>query len=152
MCLHRPERKHFEKFGTEFGDFVETAREGRASKTIERDVDSRIESVTGRGFSARQKSGERIDCRRSESTERGEASSNPRGCIMEKSNTAVFKQSSYLRPSDFPLDCESRAFKRFSLRMDRQLRKLVAEWVHLAAPNALRIQRRCNDVSPLPKK
>ena len=71
---------------------------------------------------------------------------------MEKPNTAVVKQNPNLRPSDFPLDCESRAFKRFSLKMDRQLRKLVAEWIHLAAPNAFRVQRRFTRSAPLPKK
>ena len=71
---------------------------------------------------------------------------------MEKPNTAVVNHNPSLRPSDFPLDCESRAFKQFSLRMDRQLRKLVAEWVHLAAPNALRIQRRFSTPQPIPKK
>ncbi len=71
---------------------------------------------------------------------------------MEKHNTAVVKQNPNLRPSDFPLDCESRAFKQFSLKIDRQLRKLVAEWVHLAAPNALRVPRRFSPSTPVPKK
>ncbi len=71
---------------------------------------------------------------------------------MEKPNTAVVKQNPNLRPSDFPLNCESRAFKQFSLKMDRRLRKLVAEWVHLAAPNALRVQRRSSLPQPVPKK
>jgi hypothetical protein len=70
---------------------------------------------------------------------------------MEKSNTAAVKQSPHIRHTDFPLDCESRAFRRFSLKMDRQLRKLVAEWVHLAAPNALRIQRRLSQSNKVPK-
>lgn len=71
---------------------------------------------------------------------------------MEKPNTAVVQQIPDLRSSDFPLDCESRAFHRFSLKMDRQLRKLVAEWIHLAAPNAFRLQRRFTEPSSLPKK
>jgi hypothetical protein len=70
---------------------------------------------------------------------------------MAKNDTAVVQQNPSLRPSDFPLDCESRAFKRFSLKMDRQLRKLVAEWVHLSAPNAFRVQRRFAHTKPLPK-
>ncbi len=71
---------------------------------------------------------------------------------MEKPNTAVVQDNSNLRPSDFPLDCESRAFRRFSLKMDRQLRKLVAEWIHLSAPNALRVQRRFSGPLPARKK
>jgi len=71
---------------------------------------------------------------------------------MEKNNTAIVKRNTNHRHSDFPLDCESRAFKRFSLKMDRRLRKLVSEWVHLAAPNALRVQRRFSQSQPVPKK
>jgi hypothetical protein len=71
---------------------------------------------------------------------------------MEKPDTAVVQHNPNLRPSDFPLDCESRAFNRFSLKMDRQLRKLVAEWIHLAAPNALCVQRRFTGPLPAPKK
>ncbi len=36
------------------------------------------------------------------------------------------------------VDFESRAYRRFSRRIDRQLAKLVDRWAHLAAPNALR--------------
>ena len=70
---------------------------------------------------------------------------------MEKSNTAAVKPSPDNCHSDFPLDSQSRAFRRFSLKMDRQLRKLVAEWVHLAAPNALRVQRRLSEPKKVPK-
>ena len=71
---------------------------------------------------------------------------------MEKPNTAAVPLVLGLRPSDYPLDCESRAFRRFSLKMDRRLRKLVAQWIHLSAPNALRIQRRFTGPLPAPKK
>jgi hypothetical protein len=40
-------------------------------------------------------------------------------------------------PNDL-VDFESRAFRRFSRRMDRQLAELVDRWAHLAAPNAFR--------------
>ncbi len=36
------------------------------------------------------------------------------------------------------VDFESRAYRRFSRRINRQLARLVGRWAHLAAPNALR--------------
>jgi hypothetical protein len=36
------------------------------------------------------------------------------------------------------VDFESRAYRRFSRHLDRQLARLVDRWAHLAAPNALR--------------
>jgi len=53
--------------------------------------------------------------------------------------------------SDFTLDCESRAYRQFSLKMDRELRKLVAEWAHLAAPIAAGTKRRFAAFKPTPK-
>jgi hypothetical protein len=68
-----------------------------------------------------------------------------------KNDTATVQSIPNLKQSDFPLDCESPAFRQFSLKMDRQVRKLVAHWSHLAAPNALRAQRRLSDSKIAPK-
>ncbi|MDD4269304.1 MAG: hypothetical protein GXY25_05575 [Pirellulaceae bacterium] len=68
--------------------------------------------------------------------------------MENKSPAAIQWQDDWDR-SDFPLDRESRAFQRFSSRIDRQLRKLVAAWAHLAAPNALRSQRRISSPAAL---
>lgn len=71
---------------------------------------------------------------------------------MEKKSPAAVQGQEDWDQSDFPLDAESRAFRKFSLKMDRQLRKLVAEWAYLAAPNALRSQRRVSSPTMLRKE
>ncbi len=71
---------------------------------------------------------------------------------MENKSLAAIQWQDDWDRSDFPLDRESRAFQRFSLKMDRQLRKLVAAWAHLAAPNALRSQRRISSLTALKKQ
>ena len=43
---------------------------------------------------------------------------------------------------DVPLKVELRNFKRFTRRLDRQLRKLVDRWTATAAPAAIRAGRR----------
>jgi len=42
---------------------------------------------------------------------------------------------------DVPVRVEVSAYLRFGLRMDRQLRRLVARWQHAAAPGARGIRQ-----------
>jgi hypothetical protein len=55
----------------------------------------------------------------------------------DKHKTSHRPGSADYRQNDL-VDFESRAYRRFSRRIDRQLAKLVNRWAHLAAPNALR--------------
>ena len=43
--------------------------------------------------------------------------------------------------SDVPIKVAPGPYRRFTRRLDRQLQRLIARWVHMAAPNTLRSPR-----------
>jgi len=45
------------------------------------------------------------------------------------------------KPEETPMGAGARPYRRFERWMDRELARLVARWIHTAAPNSLRPSR-----------
>ena len=61
-----------------------------------------------------------------------------------------FRPDDWADGGDLLVQVDTRSFRKFSRQMDRRLTKLVEEWAHAAAPNALRPRRR-HAPKPKPK-